>query len=285
MKLVSRLFVSSRPISWVNTAFPFAAAYYFSTGSVTTELIIGTFFFLIPYNLLMYGVNDVFDYESDLTNPRKGGLEGALLEPKYHNATLFLATLFALPFVIYLLLVGKTSSNIILLIVLFLVVAYSVKYLRFKEIPILDSFTSAIHFLGPLVFGLSLTEISITSLSLVVSIAAFLLWGMASHAFGAVQDIRADREAGISSIATFFGSKLTVRLAFAFYLFAGLALTYLPDRFVFASLATVPYLIVTAREFTITDEICEQANRGWKRFIWLNFFAGALITALLIGPS
>ncbi|HBB38783.1 MAG TPA: prenyltransferase, partial [Candidatus Aquiluna sp.] len=82
MKLISRLIVSSRPISWINTAFPFAAAYFITTGEVTAQLIIGTLFFLIPYNLLMYGVNDVFDYESDLANPRKGGIEGALLEPK-----------------------------------------------------------------------------------------------------------------------------------------------------------------------------------------------------------
>ncbi|MDG2496598.1 MAG: prenyltransferase [Aquiluna sp.] len=285
MKLVSRLFVSSRPISWINTAFPFAVAYFLSTGSVSPELLIGAFFFLIPYNLLMYGVNDVFDYESDLTNPRKGGLEGALLEPKYHRATLLLASLIALPFVIYLMFIGSTAANITLLIILFAVVAYSAKYLRFKEIPILDSFTSATHFLGPLVYGLVLAGVSVASLELVVSISAFLLWGMASHAFGAVQDIRADREAGIASIATFFGARLTVRLAFGFYLFAGLALTYLPGRFVFACLAAVPYLIVTAREFSITDETCEQANRGWKRFIWLNFFAGALISALLIGPS
>jgi len=42
---------------------------------------------------------------------------------------------------------------------------------------------------------------------------------------------------------------------------------------------------VVGREFQITDETCESANRGWKRFIWLNFFAGAIISALLIGPS
>ncbi len=92
MKLVSRLVVSSRPISWINTAFPFAVAYFLGTGNIDITLIVGAFFFLIPYNLLMYGVNDVFDYESDLTNPRKGGLEGALLEPKYHAATLWIST-------------------------------------------------------------------------------------------------------------------------------------------------------------------------------------------------
>jgi 4-hydroxybenzoate polyprenyltransferase len=80
---LAKLFVASRPISWVNTAFPFGAAYFFSTGEIDWIFWLGCFFFLIPYNLLMYGVNDVFDYESDLRNPRKGGIEGALLDPKY----------------------------------------------------------------------------------------------------------------------------------------------------------------------------------------------------------
>ena len=254
MKLVSRLVVSSRPISWVNTAFPFAVAYFLGTGNIDITLIVGAFFFLIPYNLLMYGVNDVFDYESDLTNPRKGGLEGALLEPKYHAATLWISTSFAAPFVIYLLAVGSIFSGALLLLVIFSVVAYSAKHLRFKEIPVLDSFTSALHFIGPMLFGLALAGTSLIGEVVMMATIAFFLWGMASHAFGAVQDIRADKEASIASIATFFGARLTVKLAFGAYLLAALMLLGLPGRFQFAALAALPYLFVTAREFGITDK-------------------------------
>jgi 4-hydroxybenzoate polyprenyltransferase len=285
VKLVSRLVVSSRPISWVNTAFPFAVAYFLGTGNIDMTLVVGAFFFLIPYNLLMYGVNDVFDYESDLTNPRKGGLEGALLEPKYHAATLWISTSLAAPFVIYLLAVGSVFSGALLLLVIFSVVAYSAKYLRFKEIPVLDSFTSALHFIGPMLFGLALAGTSLMGDVVIMATIAFFLWGMASHAFGAVQDIRADKDANIASIATFFGAGLTVKLALGSYLLAALMLLGLPGRFQFAAIAALPYLFVTAREFGITDETCETANRGWKRFIWLNFFAGAIISSLLIGPS
>ena len=285
MKLVSRLVISSRPISWVNTAFPFAVAYFLGTGNIDMTLVVGAFFFLIPYNLLMYGVNDVFDYESDLTNPRKGGLEGALLEPKYHAATLWISTSLATPFVIYLLAVGSVFSGALLLLVIFSVVAYSAKYLRFKEIPVLDSFTSALHFIGPMLFGLALAGTSLMGDVVIMATFAFFLWGMASHAFGAVQDIRADKDANIASIATFFGAGLTVKLALGSYLLAALMLLGLPGRFQFAAIAALPYLFVTAREFGITDETCETANRGWKRFIWLNFFAGAIISSLLIGPS
>ena len=283
MSAVAKLFVASRPVSWVNTAFPFGAAYFFSTGEIDWILLLGSFFFLIPYNLLMYGVNDVFDYESDLRNPRKGGIEGALLDPKYHRITLILAFGIAAPFAVVLSLVNP-NATFWLWLTLFAVVAYSLKGLRFKEIPFLDSLTSSLHFVGPMLVGLAMAKAQIQSAHL-IAIAAFLIWGMASHAFGAVQDVRADREAKIASIATALGARLTTRIAFGFYVIAGLLTLTLPDRFAFAALAALPYLFVVGREFNITDENCEQANRGWKVFIWLNFFAGAVICSLLIGPS
>ncbi len=283
MSAVSKLFVASRPISWINTAFPFGAAYFFTTGQLDWVFWVGSFFCLIPYNLLMYGVNDVFDYESDLRNPRKGGIEGALLDPKYHRITLILAFGIAAPFAVVLSMLNLNAS-MWLWLTLFAVVAYSLRGLRFKEIPFLDSLTSAWHFVGPMLVGLAMAGSEIQPYHL-IGIAAFMLWGMASHAFGAVQDVRADREAKIASIATQLGARLTTRIAFGFYLVAGVLALLLPDRFAFAALATIPYLFVVGRELGITDENCERANRGWKVFIWLNFFAGAVICSLLIGPS
>ena len=48
-----------------------------------------------------------------------------------------------------------------------------------------------------------LTEISDDTV--IAVLAAFFAWGAASQAFGAVQDVRADRSAGIASIATVLG--------------------------------------------------------------------------------
>ena len=286
MKALRSLFWSSRPISWVNTAVPFAAAYAFSGGEIGIELIVLTLFFLIPYNLLMYGINDVFDYESDLRNPRKGGIEGALLAPELHRKTLLWSFGLAAPFVAYAVWVSleNLAALAVLVITVFAVIAYSVKGLRFKEVPFLDSITSSTHFVGPMLFGLLLAGAELGT-SLLLATAAFFLWGAASHAFGAVQDIKADREAGIASVATSLGARNTVRLAVALYLVAGLMLLALPDRFWQASFAALPYLVVVGPQLGITDETCEQANRGWRRFLLLNFLAGAWIMALLIGPS
>jgi 1,4-dihydroxy-2-naphthoate octaprenyltransferase len=80
--MIASILKASRPVSWINTAFPFAAGYFMATREVDAVLIVGTLFFLVPYNLLMYGVNDVFDYESDLRNPRKGGIEGDVIRDR-----------------------------------------------------------------------------------------------------------------------------------------------------------------------------------------------------------
>lgn len=277
-----KVFVSSRPISWVNTAFPFGLSYFLVTGSVDLVLVLGSLFFLIPYNLLMYGINDVFDYESDLRNPRKGGLEGALLEPRFHKFTLWISIGFYLPFLLAMYLVGNLLSGILLTILTFTVVAYSLKGLRFKEIPFLDSITSASHFVGPLLVGLAIAGAEIWTLEITPWVLAFTLWGMASHAFGAVQDIQADRTAKISSIATALGARNTVRFAFACYLAAALLVLVSPWPAPLTAVAALPYLVIIAPYLNLEDENCERANRGWRHFIKLNYLAGAIITLIVI---
>ena len=158
---VREVLAASRPFSWINTAYPFAAGYLLATGGrIDATFVVGTLFFLGPYNLLMYGINDVFDYASDLRNPRKGGIEGGLVEPararQVHRRILWACVVTTVPFVVYLLLVGDVAANATLALVLFLVVAYSAPVLRFKERPVLDSLTSAMHFVGPLLYALVL---------------------------------------------------------------------------------------------------------------------------------
>jgi len=282
VEALKQLFWSSRPISWVNTAYPFFVTYWLATGEQSPTLWLGTVFFLIPYNLLMYGINDVFDYESDLHNPRKGGIEGALLDPKWHRLTVRVSVLLCFPFVAYLTFSGTSISTGWLYLVLFAVIAYSAKGLRFKEKPFLDSITSSAHFVGPMIFALALAGVESWNLGLTTIVISFTLWGIASHAFGAVQDVKADRAGGISSIATVIGARLTVRFATAAYLIAGVLLLLSQSIATWAAVAAIPYLVIVGQFWNITDENCEDANRGWKKFIWLNFFAGAVVSLLVI---
>jgi len=277
----TQLLVSSRPVSWINTAYPFAAAYLLTTREVDAVLIVGTLFFLVPYNLAMYGINDVFDYESDLRNPRKGGAHGAVLDRRLHATTLWAAALSCAPFVAYLVLVGSPASWAVLATSLFFVVFYSAPPLRLKEVPFADSVTSSIHFFSPAVYGLVLAGATWTW-QLVLILIAFALWGVASHAFGAVQDVVADREADISSIATARGARWTVRFALGCYAAAGVVMLFTAWPGPLAALLVLPYLATLWPHRSITDETAEDATRGWRRFLWLNQFAGFGVTMLLI---
>ena len=275
------LFVSSRPLSWINTAFPFAAAYLLTTREVDVTVIVGTIYFLIPYNLAMYGINDVFDYESDLRNPRKGGVEGALLDRRMHRPTIIAAVATNVPFLVYLVIVGSPLSWLVLAVSVFAVIAYSAPVLRFKERPFLDSITSSTHFVSPAVYGLVLAGAVFTP-QLWAVLGAFFLWGSASHAFGAVQDVIADREGGIASIATVIGARATVRLAVIAYLLGGALLLLSSWPRPLAAVLVLPYAISCAQFWNVADADSERANRGWKRFLWLNFATGFLVTMLMI---
>ena len=282
MQNIREIIKSSRPVSWVNTAFPFAAGYLFVGGVVDWRLLVGALYFLIPYNLLMYGINDVFDYESDMRNPRKGGIEGAVLAKRLHKPIIWASVLSNVVFVVPLLLGGDWLAAVVLAAVLFLVVAYSAPVLRFKERPVLDSLTSSAHFAGPLVYALVLVGWPAAATPVVV---AFFLWGMASHAFGAVQDIIADREAKINSIATVFGARNTVRFAFALYVAAAAIMFSLgPVGYAVAGVGLL-YAANIGSYLHLADADCEQANKAWRRFIWFNLFAGFVVTITLILAS
>lgn len=281
--MLTQLLVASRPLSWINTAYPFALTYLLLADPVhRSALVVGFVYFLVPYNLAMYGINDVFDYESDLRNPRKGGVEGAVLAPRYHRPVLIAVAVTNVPFLVALVLLGGPASWLVLAISVFAVVAYSVARLRFKERPVLDSLTSSTHFVSPAVYAVALAGRAPDARVLLL-LAAFFCWGMASHAFGAVQDIPADREAAIGSIATVFGARATVRFAAALYLAAALLTLLSGWPSALAAVVAVPYLAMVAPYLGLPDADAERANGGWRRFLAINYGAGFLVTMLAIG--
>ena len=275
------LLAASRPVSWINTAFGFAVAYLLTTVTVDATFIVGTIFFLIPYNVAMYGINDVFDYESDLANPRKGGLQGAVLDRTAHRTTLIAAVALCLPFVVWLVIVGNPLSWLVLAVSLFAVAAYSVPRLRFKERPFLDSITSSTHFVSPTVYGLVLAGATWTP-ALFALLVAFFLWGIGSHSFGAVQDVVPDRIGRIRSVATAIGAAATVRFAMVAWLLSGLLMLFTQWPGPLAALLVLPYLATAAPYWKVTDAKSAQSNRGWRRFIWINYGVGFFVTMLLI---
>ena len=280
-ELLRQAFIASRPVSWINTAFPFGAAMLLTTGQVDWLLVVGFLYYLVPYNLAMYGINDVFDYESDINNPRKGGIEGALLPPRFHRPLLWLVLWSNVPFLIILIAAGSPAAWLAIAVSTFAVIAYSAPRLRFKERPILDSITSSTHFVSPAIVGLALAHATI-DLPVLLLLTAFFFWGMAAHAFGAVQDVAPDREAGIGSIATVFGARATVRIAIGLWALAGLLMLATPWPGPLAAVVALPYIVNAAPWWRVTDAESGATNRAWRRFIWLNYGSGFVVTMILI---
>ena len=162
---IKSAFLTSRPFSWINTSFPFVAGWLTAGTPLGWPFWLGVFFFLVPYNLAMYGINDIYDYESDLQNPPKASIEGALLNPSQFRRLWSVILLLGLPPAAVLPGVGPAASKLLLLFSLFMVVAYSAPPFRFKEKPLLDSFTSSCHFVTPLLYGVLLAGGRLSSIA------------------------------------------------------------------------------------------------------------------------
>lgn len=278
---IKDIFITSRPISWVNTAAPFVVGYLLSSQVNILTLMIGTLYFLFPYNLLLYGINDIFDYESDSKNPRKNSLEGGLLHRSKQKKLWYVIGISNLPFLLYLLLIGDSASKVWFGLLIVFCITYSAKPFRFKEVPFLDSLNSSLHFTGPFIYGLLLAG---SATHYWPAILAFLLWGMASHALGAIQDIKPDRVASIKSIATVLGAKRTNTVCILLYSLS--CFTVLFSYFPYGILTVVFlsfYILNTSffRKYK-SDAQSGQYHRGWQNFLWLNLIVGFWLTQLLI---
>jgi len=278
---IKEVLVTSRPVSWINTAGPFLIGFLLASQSLSFSAIIGFIYFLFPYNLLMYGVNDIYDYESDMKNPRKNSVEGGLLEKSKHGPLWYAIIALNLPFLIYFLATSTTLARLLLTALIFFCISYSAKPLRFKEIPILDSINSALHFTLPFVFGLAYGQASQFYWPVIIS---FMAWGMASQAFGAIQDIKPDRAAKIASIATFFGAKRTNTFATSLYIVAAtiVIIAYFPLGIFAGGLIGLYALNTSFFTKFKSDANSSKFRRGWQNFMWLNILVGFWLTQLLL---
>lgn len=275
------MLASSRPFSWVNTAAPFFVGYTISAGTLNLPAIIGTIYFTFFYNFLMYGVNDIFDYESDIKNPRKNSIEGGLVDKSKHQKLFIYIVLVNLPFLIYMGITGNLVSNILLVLLVFFAFSYSAKPFRFKEVPILDSINSSLHFVMPFVFGFVYGSNSALPWPAII---AFFMWGAASQALGAIQDIKPDRAAGIDSIATKLGAKFTNNYSLILYSLCAIipAVFYFPWGLLAGLvLAIYPLNILFFKKYK-SDAKSGEYRRAWQNFLWLNLICGFWLAQILL---
>ncbi len=273
----------SRPRFWIYELGPYIMGLAIVFGSnldlwILPTVIVFLVFFTYPANIFIYGINDVYDYETDKNNPKKIAYE-ALVAPKDHPKILRHILFTVTPFVIYCFFVLSPQVTITLLIFLFLAGFYSAKPIRAKTKPFLDSLFSAGHYTITGVFGY-LMATDILNLSpawgdlTIISIAG-LSWSIAMHAYSAIPDIKVDTEAKLNTIATYLGINKTLYLCSILYILSsGIIFFYLGP---IALLLGLVYFILMILSFMKPEKIFKH----YTYFPIINTICGMIIFILV----
>lgn len=186
----------SRPKLWPPLLMIVLSAYGLSGESVGVMELAVLSIFTVPGNLVVYGLNDLYDWESDRYNERKTG-EDPEKRKDLLKKGIAVSALFGLGVS-----VASGSPNVMAGCVLWLVgsYAYSVPPVRLKERPPLDSLVNSLYVLAPGLMAFGLTDLSMP---------AEFLWLAAAtpgvHAAATVIDYEADRKAGHTTFAVKYG--------------------------------------------------------------------------------
>ncbi len=179
------------------------------------ELLLFATYFLFPGNLLIYGVNDIFDYETDKLNPKKQGYE-ELVRPEDRMSLWMAIGITHLPY-IFALFSFEAHALLFLGAFLFFSLGYSVPPIRAKARPYFDSLFNVLY-VFPAFFAFALAGGGLPAWHVVF---ASWLWVMAMHAFSAVPDIASDTSAQVRTIATSLGAKNTLIFCALCYVLCG----------------------------------------------------------------
>ena len=196
----------SRPRFWLYLAGPVLVGVAYGASSladVASLPVVALFaYFLVPANVFLYGVNDVFDRDVDRENPKKVGEDAR--ETVFEGQT---AVQWALVAAIALLFPVLAVVPMVawpwIALWLFLATNYSAPPLRFKTTPLLDSVSNGLYVLPGVAAYTALAGQHPPTLALVGG----WLWTMGMHTFSAIPDILPDRRAGIQTTATWLGAR------------------------------------------------------------------------------
>jgi len=155
-----------------------------------------------PFNLLIYGINDIYDQDTDADNDRKGGYGGAKIKPSETAMIGWGVLLTNIPFLVFFAITLPWEAVAWMGLYAFSFWQYSATPLRFKGRPILDSVSNA-DYAFPLVF----VPLALGAPVLWAAALGLMAWSMAKHVYDAIQDIDEDSDAGIRTTAVAFGVK------------------------------------------------------------------------------
>jgi len=257
----------SRPRFWLYLAGPAAVGAVYAadgTADLVAPLAVGLFaYFLVPANVFLYGVNDVFDADIDTENPKKEDRE-----VRYRGSRGVLVAVVAsgaLGAAFFPLL--PPAGGAAMVAFLALAVEYSAPPLRFKTTPLLDSLSNGLYILPGVVAYAAIAG----AVPPALAVAGGWLWTMAMHTFSAIPDIEPDRRAGIETTATVLGESRTYAYCAVVWALSAIVFGLLDPR-LGALIAVYPLFTAWVARSSVA------VDRAYWWFPVLNTVVGALLT-------
>lgn len=263
------LFWLSRPRFWLYLAGPVLVGVAYAATAPADLLdpvtVVLFLYFLVPANVFLYGINDIFDADIDEQNPKKSdeGKEVRYTGSRVVVLAVVVSALLALGFVPLL----PSAALVALAGFLVLGAAYSAPPLRFKTTPLLDSVSNGLYVLPGVAGYAALTS----SYPPVLAILGGWVWAMGMHTFSALPDIDPDREAGIQTTATLLGESRTLAYCAGCWVLAALLMGLVHPAFV-AVFAVYPVFVAGIATFDV------DIGQAYWWFPVLNTVAGAGLT-------
>ena len=265
--MLRRLITISRPVLWVNTIGTTVVGMWLAGFLWTPAIIPILIWVTFPFNLLIYGINDIFDQETDNINARKGGYEGAKIYPKEVVPIWVTVIVTNVPFLIYFAITLPWQATAWMVAYSLFFTFYSAPPLRFKARKYLDALSNT-DYAFPLAF---------VPLALGVEpnwwlVAGLMAWSIAKHAYDAIQDIPQDSDTGIITTAVHLGPRKTAIWS-AFWWAVSTALFAVVNIPVAIANAIISYLLVSGVIKTPTPQ---KAHDLYKYSIAFPYVAGAV---------
>ncbi|GGL36885.1 prenyltransferase [Halarchaeum grantii] len=265
MSRLRRLLVQSRPRFWLYLAGPALVGIAYgarSTADLYAPASLALLaYFLLPANVYLYGVNDVFDADVDAENPKKEGRER-----RYRGDPVLVAAVAVSALLGVALVVALPATAPWILAFLALGWAYSAPP-RLKTKPPLDSLSNGLYVLPGVAAYAALTG----ETAPLPAIAGGWLWTMAMHTFSAIPDIEPDRRAGIDTTATVLGETRALAYCGACWLLAAVVFGLLDVR-AGALLAVYPLFALGLHASDVA------LDRAYWWFPAVNAVVGAILT-------
>jgi lycopene elongase/hydratase (dihydrobisanhydrobacterioruberin-forming) len=253
MNILPFIFKISRFRFWIYTGGTYVVGYAlgFTTFGdfLRPEYYLYLFYFFIPANIFIYGVNDYWDEETDQLNPKKNEKEYriSVADRKRLLKVILLVTGLSLVLMIF----QDNLERLIFIGFLFLSYFYSAKPLRFKERPFID-FSSNYLYIMPGIFAYYLAANAIPPL--IYMVGAYLHIS-AMHIFSAIPDIEYDKEAGITTTPVFIGEKASLLICLIFWMGLSFIIIYLTNFFPLSFLVFLyplfPLILLTKPNWSI----------------------------------